>query len=204
MLERYENFVVVGEASDGLEALASARELMPDIILMDIRMPNCSGLAALKQLRASLPGISVVMLTVSEDDEDLFSAVKMGARGYLLKTIDAGELVKAIEQVSRGGAVVSPLMARKLLAEFAAMGINNNDDFDAGLLQLTAREKEILELIGQGLENKEIARLLYLAESTVKSHIRNIMEKLHIRNRAQAAAYAARSQLAAKRKTKRL
>jgi len=204
MLQHQEQFAVVGEAGDGIEALAKAHELMPDIVLMDIRMPRCSGLLALERLRKDLPAINVVMLTVSEDDEDLFAAVKAGAKGYLLKTIGVDELVRALQCVSRGGAVVSPVMAARLLAEFASLAADSAEDSDADAPQLTSREKDILELVAQGLANKEIAVSLCIAESTVKAHLRNIMEKLHLHNRAQAAAFAARQLLTRKRSHKRL
>lgn len=199
LIDRMAGYTVVGEATDGIEAVAKAHELMPDIVLMDIRMPRCSGLAALEQMQRELPFIKVVMLTISEDNDDLFAAIKAGARGYVLKSSSGDELVFALDSIASGGAVVSPTMAVRLLSEFASIARMTGDLLPENSPELTPREKEILELVGQGLENKEIADSLYVAESTVKNHLANIMAKLHIRNRAQAAAYAVRSQMAAKK-----
>lgn len=196
MLQRHRNLEVVGEAANGLQALELARQLMPDLILMDVRMPVCGGLDALRQLQTELPGINVVMLTVSEDDVDLFAAVKGGAKGYLLKTTKAAELIAALAYVARGGAVIYPSMALRLLSEFATIKVIRENHPDMVGPGLTPREKQILDLVARGLENKEIASTLVISESTVKSHLRNVMEKLHLHNRAHAAAYAVRSDVA--------
>jgi DNA-binding NarL/FixJ family response regulator len=199
LLDRLDGYRVVGEASDGMEAVAKAHELMPDVVLMDIRMPRCSGLAALEQMQRELPSIRVVMLTISEDDDDLFTAIKGGAKGYVLKSSGEAELVFALDSVASGGAVVSPSMAVKLLSEFALISEAPVGELPANAPELTEREKEILELVGKGLENKEIADSLSVAESTVKNHLANIMAKLHIHNRTQAATYAVRCEMTAKR-----
>lgn len=192
LLECQKHVVVVGEAGDGLEAVQKAHDLMPDIVLLDVRMPKRSGLAALNQIQRDLPAVKVIMLTVSEEGDDLFEAVKAGARGYLLKTASSDDLLRAVEDVYRGGAVVSPQMAVKLLAEFATNGAGQMSGSNVDAPGLTSREEEVLDLIRQGLSNKEIAAALCIAPGTVKTHIRNVMEKLHIRNRTQAAVYAAR------------
>ena len=182
---------VVGEAADGLEAIEKAREIVPDVILMDLNMPRCSGLEATQALQAELPQINILVLTVSEMETDLFAAVKFGARGYLLKKAEPEELVHAIHHIARGEVIISPLMATKLLTEFKelAAGVEiepmKEDNPD-----LSPREGEVLRLVAQGATNKEIADSLFISENTVKTHLKNIMEKLHLANRSQAAAYA--------------
>ena len=182
---------VVGEAVDGLEAIAKAKELNPDVVLMDLNMPNCSGLEATQALQSEMPQVKILVLTVSDSESDLFAAVKYGARGYLLKKAEPEELVHAISSVAQGGVMVSPLMATKLLAEF--------NDLTAGVqkgpiekpeAKLSPREGEVLQLVAKGATNKEIADSLFISENTVKTHLQNIMEKLHLANRSQAAAYA--------------
>ncbi len=185
---------VVGEAGDGEEALGKARELMPDLILMDITMPGMSGRQATRVIKEEMPYVKIVMLTVSERDSDLFDAIRSGADGYLLKDLEPAELYRLCRGVFRGEAPLSPLMAAKILREFSSLA-----DARTGVVgpagKLTPREIEVLELIVKGETNKEIADTLCVAESTVKNHLRNILAKLHLKNRVQAAAYAVREGL---------
>jgi DNA-binding NarL/FixJ family response regulator len=182
---------VIGEAADGLEAIDMAGKLNPEVILMDLNMPKCSGLEAIQALQAARPDVKVLVLTVSEMEADLFAAIKYGARGYLLKKAEPEELTHAIITIAQGGVIISPMMATKLLSEFK--------DLSSGLArtpakeeesELTPREGDVLQLVAQGATNKEIADSLYISENTVKTHLQNIMEKLHLANRSQAAAYA--------------
>lgn len=181
------NIEVVGEAGGGLEALQKARKLKPDIVLMDVKMPGCNGLEATRLIKAEMPEIKIVMLTVSDDDEDLFEAIKSGANGYLLKNLKAENFLALLEGVSRGEAAISPILATKIIEEFArqaraASPQARND--------ITSRETDVLKLVTAGNSNKAIASTLNISENTVKYHLRNIMEKLHLRNRSQIVAYA--------------
>lgn len=189
LLSGRDDIEVVGEASNGAEAVERARELMPDVILMDIKMPQLDGLAATKQLKTEMPYVRIMMLTVSETDEDLFEAIKAGASGYLLKNVDPDYLVACVQQVQRGEVPIAPTMAAKILRELTAPA-------DASIQALTGRERQVLELLAGGLANKEIAFALKISENTVKNHLRNILEKLHLQNRVQAALYAVRMGLA--------
>ncbi len=182
------NIDVVGEASDGLEALEKARQLKPDIILMDIKMPRCNGLEATRLIKAEMPEIKIIILTVSDDDEDLFEAIKSGAEGYLLKNIRAEEFLALLAGVVRNEAAISPLLATKIIEEFARQTKGAEPTPSAS--ELTERETDVLRLVTTGALNKEIAATLNITDNTVKYHLRNIMEKLHLRNRAQVAAYA--------------
>ncbi|MFC2071150.1 response regulator [Chloroflexota bacterium] len=170
---------VVGEAGDGYEAIEKAREIMPDVILMDIMMPNCNGLEATRVIKDEMPSVKIVMLTVSESEENLFQAIKLGAQGYLLKSVEAEELFQVLRGLPHGEAYVAPGIAAKILQEFAHHSYTTD--------HLSPREKDVLKLVTQGLSNKEISQSLNIAESTVKNHLRNIMEKLHVRNRVEAA-----------------
>jgi DNA-binding NarL/FixJ family response regulator len=170
---------VVGEASNGNEALEKAREIMPDVILMDIIMPECDGLEATRMIKDEMPHIKVVMLTVSESEENLFRAIKLGAQGYLLKSVEAKELFQVLRGLSQGESYVAPGIAAKILQEFANPGYVTD--------RLSPREKDVLELVVQGLTNKEISHSLSISDSTVKNHLSNITEKLHVRNRVEAA-----------------
>lgn len=190
-LLRARGYEVVGEASDGLEAVAQARELKADLVLMDIRMPNMSGLEATRLIKAEAPEAKVVILTVSDDEEDLFEAVKSGASGYLLKNLKADVFFELIAGVASGEAPISPRMAAKMMQEFTRKPeVPKNEE--AQDQSLTARETEVLRLVADGKGNKEIAAELFISESTVKYHLRNILDKLHIENRSQVIAYAAR------------
>ncbi len=182
---------VVGEAADGLEAIEKTKEIVPDVILMDLNMPRCSGLEAIQALQAEMPQVNILVLTVSEMEADLFAAVKFGARGYLLKKTEPEELIHAIIHIAQGGVIVSPLMAAKLLTEFKdlAAGVEKKPVEEANA-DLSPREGEVLHLVAQGATNKEIADSLFISENTVKTHLKSIMEKLHLANRSQAAAYA--------------
>lgn len=182
---------VVGEAGDGREAVELARQTHPDVILMDIAMPAYDGLEATRRIKRELPHAKIIMLTVSEDDEALFEAIRAGADGYLLKDLKVNQLFDAIESVMRGEAPLSGAITAKILRELQHPASTHSTP--QGLIEsLSEREIEILTLVGQGLSNKEIAERLFISESTVKNHLRTILDKLHLRNRIQAAIYAAR------------
>lgn len=193
LLNSQPDFQVAGEASDGLEALDKARELMPDLILMDIDMPRCDGREATRLIMAELPYVVIVILTVSDDEQDLFAAIKGGAQGYLLKKIDPQDLFEQLRGLARGEAALSRLMANKILREFVR---EEPPQRSASGGALTEREQQVLRLVARGLSNREIAASLVIAENTVKNHLRNILTKLHMENRVQAAAYALREGLA--------
>ena len=186
-IEPQEEFEVVGEAEDGLEALAKARELKPDLILMDISMPHCNGLEAVSAIKRELPAVRIIMLTVHDEDENLFEAIKRGAEGFLSKNVRAKALLGSLRGVMRGEAAISRPTAGKILQEFTRLA-----EIEAGHIasQLTPREKEVLQKISEGLTNKQIGLSLSISEHTVKVHVKNILKKLHLRTRAQAAAYA--------------
>jgi DNA-binding NarL/FixJ family response regulator len=183
---------VVAEASNGREALAVVKDAAPDVILMDIRMPEMGGLETTRLLKARYPGITIVMLTVSDDEQDLFEAVKSGAHSYLLKDLEAAEFFEALNSIQRGEAVLPTRLAGKLLDEFRtqAKAVASADDVEV----LSAREHEILGLVAQGMMNKEVAEKLFISENTVKYHMKNILDKLHLQNRAQVIAWAVRQE----------
>ncbi len=191
VLSTQENLMVVGEAVDGLEAIEKAQALTPDVILMDLNMPRCSGLEATQALQARMPEANILVLTVSDNEADLFAAIKFGAKGYILKNTEPDELVQAILHIAQGGVIISPPMAAKLLSEFRETGVQETaappGETEA---ELSPREDEVLRLVAKGATNKQIAEALFISENTVKTHLRNIMEKLHLANRSQAAAYA--------------
>ena len=193
LFEEEEGFEIVGEANNGREAIDLARETRPDAILMDINMPICNGVEATRIIKAEQPDVKVVALTVSDDDEDLFEAIKAGAQGYLLKDLRPEELFEMIRAVMRGETPISPAIAGKLLNEFRRRPWHEPSE-TAGW-DLTARELEVLQLVAEGLGNAEIAARLFIVEGTVKNHLHNILEKLHLENRVQAAAYAIREGL---------
>lgn len=170
---------VVGEAGDGFEALEKARDTVPDVVLMDIIMPGCDGLEATRMIKQEMPHVQIVILTVSESEENLFEAIKLGARGYLLKDVGAEELLRVLRGLSHGETYVAPGIAARILQEFARPSRTSD--------ALSGREQEVLKLVTEGLSNKEIAQSLGISPSTAKNHLRNIMEKLHVRNRVEAA-----------------
>ena len=191
VLANHENLEVVGEASDGLEAIEKAEAIVPDIIVMDLNMPRCSGLEATQALQAKMPQVNILVLTVSDNEADLFAAVKFGAKGYILKNTEPEELIQAILHITQGGVIVSPIMATKLLTEFKGLEAEGKREaIQETESNLSPREGEVLQLVAQGATNKQIADSLFISENTVKTHLRNIMEKLHLANRSQAAAYA--------------
>ena len=186
---------IAGTAGNGREALEKARALKPDIILMDIKMPGLSGLDALKLIKAEMPDIKVVMLTTSEEDEDLFNAVKCGASGYLLKNTNAKELVDMLTDMEKGEAAFSPELASKVLKEFESYDndkASQQEPENMSKTKLTERQLEVLELVAKGVTYKEVGDKLGLTERTVKYHMAKILELLHLENRAQVIAYAAR------------
>jgi two-component system NarL family response regulator len=204
ILGDYEQLQIVGQAANGQDALALVGQIQPDVVLMDVNMPVLSGPDAVRQMRARFPGLPVVMLTVSERDDDLFDAIRAGAQGYLLKNVGAAELIDAIRRVREGEAIIAPSMAARLVAEFRTLAEQAPaEPQQAPLGDLSERELDVLRLVAQGLSNKEIADKLVLSEHTVKTHLANILDKLHLRSRAHAAAYAVQAGLVREVQTKR-
>ena len=190
------DLTVAGQAGDGLEALTLARDARPDLIIMDINMPICDGLEATRLIRAEWPEARIVMLTVHDEDEKLFEAIKAGAQGYMLKNLHSADFLRGVRNVLNGEAVLPPRLAARLLTEFARLSAQlaaapqESGDETFGL---TAREKEVLDLIATGATDKEIAAQLALSLHTVKSHVRSILSKTHAINRRQAAKLAGHS-----------
>jgi len=186
---------LVGEASDGEEAVQKAAEVMPDIVLMDVRMPKRSGIEATAEIKELMPHVKILMLTISDEETDLYDAIKAGASGYLLKEIPIEEVADAIRGVWAGQSRISPSMASKLLTEFAAISKGTDERTTMPAPRLTDREMEVLRLVAQGLNNRDIAKQLFISENTVKNHIRNILEKLHLHSRMEAVVYAVREKM---------
>lgn len=191
LLEGVEEIEVVGEAESGEDTIRQVEELAPDIVLLDVAMPNLSGIDAARVIKATSPRTGLIMLTVHGEEEFLFEAIKAGAMGYLLKDCTPDELVRAIRVVYDGEGLLAPTMAAKVMHEFART--QQTQELAAVLNPLTQREVEILQHVTAGLANKEIAVQLGISERTVKNHLSNIMEKLHVNSRTQAAVYALRS-----------
>jgi len=179
-------FEVVGEATDGEEGLAGARRLSPDLVLMDLRMPALGGLEAIRQIKEALPATVVVVVSVSDDPQDLFEAIRAGAQGYLIKNVEPNIWLEYLGALVQGDTRISRAIADRILREFVRPGSKARDL----LPTLTDREEEILGLVARGLANKEIAARLGIVEGTVKRHLQNILAKLHLRNRVQLATYA--------------
>lgn len=197
LLQRQEGFEVVGEAGDGLEGVKRAKQLKPDVVLLDLHMPGTSGLEAIPLLREEAPQTEVIMLTVSEDAEDLLDALRAGARGYLLKNIETDFLLESIRRAAAGESVLSSQMAGRLAD--ALRTVQKGVTGAAGLEKLSPRELEIIIMLARGASNKEIARNLNLAESTVKIHVQGILRKLNLASRVQAAVYAVEHGLVAEK-----
>lgn len=191
LLEDLPEVKVVGEASNGCEAIEAAKTLKPDLIFMDINMPEFDGLEATKKIKEILPSIKIVMLTASEEDQYLFEAMKIGAQGYLLKDLELKQFLELLQTISKGEAILSSTMATKIFKEFNT-NAHESKTSDPSVDELTDRETTILKHVAEGLLNKEIADQLGISENTVKIHLRNILEKLHLKNRIQAAVYAVR------------
>lgn len=202
---------VLDTATDGLEALAKTRALNPDIILMDIQMPRCDGLTATRLIKAERPDVKIVMLTMSAEDDDLFEAIKSGASGYLLKQLRADKFFEALTTAMEGGAPFSPGMAPKILDAFArhatqsqTAGARAEESDKSKAAELTERQMQILTLVAQGRTYAETADALGLTERTIKYHMGEILERLHLQNRAQVIAFAARMGLVSKEQKKEL
>jgi DNA-binding NarL/FixJ family response regulator len=195
VLEQEPDISVVGEAGDGQEAVEKAGETMPDVVLMDVRMPKRGGIEATKAIKELMPHIKILMLTISDEEADLYDAIKAGATGYLLKEVSIEEVGNAIRSVQTGQSLISPSMASKLLSEFATMVKRADEKQSAPQPRLTDREMEVLKLVAKGRNNRDIAKELFISENTVKNHIRNILEKLHLHSRMEAVVYAVREKL---------
>lgn len=195
VLEVEDDIEVVGEAGDGADALAKAEELVPDVVLMDVRMPKRSGLEATRAIKEILPNTKILMLTISDEEADLYEAIKAGASGYLLKEISIEEVANAVRAVNAGQSLISPSMASKLLNEFASMVKRSDERAGVPAPRLTDRELQVLKLVARGQNNRDIAKDLFISENTVKNHVRNILEKLHLHSRMEAVVYAVRERL---------
>jgi two-component system NarL family response regulator len=195
VLEQEPDIEVVGEASDGAEAVTTAAETLPDIVLMDVRMPKRGGIDACTSIHETVPSAKIIMLTISDEEVDLYDAIKAGAMGYLLKEISIEEVASAIRAVHGGQSLISPSMASKLLTEFASMIKKTDDRQQVPTPRLTDREMEVLKLVAKGMNNRDIAKQLFISENTVKNHIRNILEKLQLHSRMEAVVYAVREKL---------
>jgi DNA-binding NarL/FixJ family response regulator len=197
VLAEEEDIELVGEASDGAEAVDKAGEALPDVVLMDIRMPRSSGIQACRAMKEVAPSAKIVMLTISDEEEDLFEAIRAGASGYLLKDIPLDEVADVVRAVHDGQSLINPSMAAKLLTEFAVLARREESERDEQVPapKLTDRELEVLNLVARGMNNRDIAKALFISENTVKNHVRNILEKLQIHSRMEAVRIAVREKL---------
>ena len=184
---------VVGEAADGITATELAITTAPDVILLDVRMPRRTGVEACRAIKEAVPATKIIMLTVSDEEADLYESVKNGAAGYLLKDSSIEEVAQAIRVVNEGQSLISPSMAVKLIDEFKQMSKPEREQGPA--LRLTERELEVLRLVAKGLNNREVAKELFISENTVKNHVRNILEKLQLHSRMEAVMYAVKEKL---------
>ena len=197
VLEEEPDIELVGQASDGAEAVEKAAESLPDVVLMDIRMPRSSGIEACRAMKEAAPSAKIVILTISDEEEDLFEAIRAGASGYLLKDIPLDEVADAVRAVYGGQSLINPSMAGKLLTEFATLARRDDEERpqEVPAPRLTEREMQVLKLVARGMNNRDIAKELFISENTVKNHVRNILEKLQIHSRMEAVMVAVREKL---------
>ena len=195
VLEKEPDIEVVGEAHDGEQAVERAQALMPDVMLMDVRMPRGSGIEATQKIKELLPHVKILMLTHSDEEADLYESIKAGASGYLLKEVSTEEVADAVRSVWQGHSRISPAMASKLLNEFQTLTKRADERQPLAPPRLTERELQVLRLVAKGLGNRDIATQLFISENTVKNHIRNILEKLQLHSRMEAVIYAVREKL---------
>jgi DNA-binding NarL/FixJ family response regulator len=188
---------IVGQAGDGTEAVQKAGESVPDVVLMDVRMPRSSGIEACRAIKDVVPSVKIIILTMSDEEEDLFEAIRAGASGYLLKDIPLDEVAEAVRAVHGGQSLISPSMAGKLLTEFATLAKRDADERPQQLPapKLTDREMQVLKLVARGMNNRDIAKALFISDNTVKNHVRNILEKLQIHSRMEAVMVAVREKI---------
>ena len=197
VLAAEDDIELVGQASDGAEAQQKAGESLPDVVLMDIRMPKSSGIEACRAMKEVAPSSKIVILTISDEEEDLFEAIRAGASGYLLKDIPLDEVADVVRAVYGGQSLINPSMAAKLLTEFAALNKRDQEERaeQVPAPKLTDREMQVLKLVAKGMNNRDIAKELFISENTVKNHVRNILEKLQIHSRMEAVMIAVREKL---------
>jgi two-component system NarL family response regulator len=195
VLAQETDLLLVGEAADGVEAVAAAADLLPDVVLLDVRMPRLSGIEAAASIKEVAPVAKIIMLTISDEEADLYAAIKAGANGYLLKEISIEEVAGGIRAVHGGQSLISPAMASKLLTEFAALVKKQPGPDRMPAPVLTERELQVLRHVARGRSNREIAADLFISENTVKNHVRNILEKLQLHSRMEAVFYAVREKL---------
>jgi DNA-binding NarL/FixJ family response regulator len=197
VLEEESDIELVGQASDGDEAVAKAAESLPDVVLMDIRMPRSSGIEACRAMKEAAPSAKIIILTISDEEEDLFEAIRAGASGYLLKDIPLDVVAEAVRAVHDGQSLINPSMAGKLLSEFATLARRDGEPRaqEVPAPKLTDREMQVLKLVARGMNNRDIAKELFISENTVKNHVRNILEKLQIHSRMEAVMVAVREKL---------
>lgn len=195
LLSDFADLRVIGDAASGPAAVEAARKLRPDVVLMDVRMPRRTGIEACQLIKERVPSARIVMLTMSDEESDLFDAVRAGANGYVLKDVPGEQIAAGIRAVMSGDSLISPSMASKLLAEFAQMRRRDTEVVAGHLPKLTEREIEVLGLVARGLGNREIGRRLFISENTVKNHVRNILEKLQLHTRMEAAMYAVQQRI---------
>ncbi len=194
LLERQPDLEILGEASDGLEAISLTKELQPDVVVMDVRMPRMSGVEATRRIKAEMPKVNILVLTAHDDDEYVFALLQAGANGYLLKTAEIEELVQAIRTVATGKSALAPEVTGKVVAQFTSgkslpeVLATQDEDFDG----LTDRELDVLKLVGQGLSNKQIGKKLFISDRTVQAHLSNIFSKLGVSSRTEAVMHAVR------------
>ncbi len=194
LLQRYSDLEVVGEAGDGEEAVAIVKDLQPDVAILDVRMPRMTGIEATRKIKAECPNVAILILTAHDDDEYVFALLEAGANGYLLKTAEIEELVKAIHAVNSGQPALDPLITRKVVSQFMSgkslpdVMSQVGDEMDG----LTGRELEVLQMVGQGLTNKEVAQRLFISDRTVQAHLSNIFSKLQVTSRTEAVMYGIR------------